>query len=359
MMDFPGESPPGEFKENSMDYGEVLTRAWRIIWKHKILWIFGIFAGLASQAGSGAGNRSLGSGSGWKFENGDFTNGQVPQVFQDFAKNIERFFNNVPVWFWIVLGVSLFILSIAFWLLSIYGRAGLVRGAVEADEEGHFSFGSLFNKSTHYFARLLLFDLLIFAAGLVLAVAFVLAIVTLGIFTLGIGLICLIPLFCLLVPLAWIFGIYLVQVQVALVAEDLGLWQAFARAWKVVTGRLGEIVVMGLILAVIRIAAGILLALPFSLVLAPFAASALAGNGITTTVVTASVVIGLVLLPFAILANGGLEAYVLSAMTLTFRRLTGHKAGLPAAVPPVAPVVPVAPLAPQPPQPPESIPPQA
>ena len=342
-----------------MDYGEVLSRAWRIIWKHKILWIFGIFAGLASQAGSGAGDRSFGSGSGLKFDGGDFANGQMPPVFQDFAKNAERFFNNVPVWFWIVLGVSLFILSIAFWLLSIYGRAGLVRGAADADEEGHFSFGSLFNKATHYFGRLLLFDLLLFAGGLVLAVAFILATVTLGIFTLGIGLICLIPLICLLVPVAWVLGLYLVQVQVALVSEDLGLWQAFARAWKVVTSRLGEIVVMGLILAVMRIVAGILLALPFSLVLAPFAASALAGNGITTTVITASVVIGLVLLPFAILANGGLEAYVLSAMTLTFRRLTGHKAGLPAAVAPAAPLVPVAPLAPQAPQPPESIPPQA
>ena len=234
-----------------------------------------------------------------------------------------------------------------------------MRGAADADEDVRFSFGSLFNKATHYFGRLLLFDLLIFAGGLVLVVAFILATVTLGIFTLGIGLICLIPLFCLMVPLAWVLGLYLVQVQVALVAEDLGLWQAFARAWKVVTGHLGEIVVIGLILAVIRLVAGILLALPFSLALAPFAASALAGNGITTTAITASVVIGLVLLPFAILANGGLEAYVLSAMTLTFRRLTGRKAGLPAVVEPAAPIVPVAPLAPQAPQTPESMPPQA
>jgi hypothetical protein len=35
-----------------MDYGEVLTRAWQIIWKHKVLWIFGIFAGCSGQGGS-------------------------------------------------------------------------------------------------------------------------------------------------------------------------------------------------------------------------------------------------------------------------------------------------------------------
>ena len=30
-----------------MDFSEVLGKAWRIIWKHKVLWIFGIFAGCA------------------------------------------------------------------------------------------------------------------------------------------------------------------------------------------------------------------------------------------------------------------------------------------------------------------------
>ena len=38
-----------------MDIGEVLSKAWKIIWRHKVLWIFGIFAGCGS-AGTGSGN---------------------------------------------------------------------------------------------------------------------------------------------------------------------------------------------------------------------------------------------------------------------------------------------------------------
>ena len=39
-----------------MNYGEVLSSAWKTIWKHKVLWIFGILAGLG--AGSGGGSAS-------------------------------------------------------------------------------------------------------------------------------------------------------------------------------------------------------------------------------------------------------------------------------------------------------------
>jgi hypothetical protein len=28
----------------NFNFGEVLTRAWQIIWKHKVLWVFGILA---------------------------------------------------------------------------------------------------------------------------------------------------------------------------------------------------------------------------------------------------------------------------------------------------------------------------
>ena len=38
-----------------MNYGEVLSRAWQIIWKYKVLWIFGILAGLGSGGGGSGG----------------------------------------------------------------------------------------------------------------------------------------------------------------------------------------------------------------------------------------------------------------------------------------------------------------
>jgi hypothetical protein len=38
-----------------MDFGEVLTKAWKIIWKYKILWLFGIFVFLWGGGGGGGG----------------------------------------------------------------------------------------------------------------------------------------------------------------------------------------------------------------------------------------------------------------------------------------------------------------
>lgn len=323
-----------------MDYGEVLTRAWRIIWKYKVLWIFGIFAGLASQISNGVNSSN---GVQYRFDWSDLDNGQVPYFLRQYAYQAEHFFDELAPWFWVVLVASLFILAVALWLLSIYGRAGLVRGTVDGDEDQALTFGGLFNKASHYFGRLLLFDLLMLGGSILVTVLIILALGVFGIITLGVGLLCLAPLLCLLIPLLWVLGIYLTQVQVALVAEDLNVWDAFARAWKVVTGRLGEMVVMGLILFVVGLAVGLLLTVPFGLTVAPFFASFLATGEITATALTASVVIGLVLLPFAILAGGILQAYMFSAWTLTYRRLTGHPAGVPAVVTPAEPVPPIAP----------------
>lgn len=50
-----------------MDYGYVLRRAWEIIWKFKVLWIFGILASCGQASGSGGGN------SGYRFSSENST----------------------------------------------------------------------------------------------------------------------------------------------------------------------------------------------------------------------------------------------------------------------------------------------
>jgi hypothetical protein len=50
-----------------MNIGEVLSRAWKITWKYKVLWIFGILAGCASGGGSGGG----GNGLSYTYDQGD------------------------------------------------------------------------------------------------------------------------------------------------------------------------------------------------------------------------------------------------------------------------------------------------
>ncbi len=40
-----------------MDFGEVFSKAWKIIWKYKILWLFGIFASCSGGGGGGGGGK--------------------------------------------------------------------------------------------------------------------------------------------------------------------------------------------------------------------------------------------------------------------------------------------------------------
>ncbi|MGD8904906.1 MAG: hypothetical protein PVI67_15190, partial [Anaerolineae bacterium] len=41
-----------------MDYGKILTRAWEITWRWKILWILGFLAALGSGGGGGSSSGS-------------------------------------------------------------------------------------------------------------------------------------------------------------------------------------------------------------------------------------------------------------------------------------------------------------
>jgi hypothetical protein len=81
-----------------MDYLEVLHRSWNIIWKHKVLWIFGIMAGCARGGGGGG-------GSGWS-ESRPYTGPGAP--------GFDQFANGAGEWIgthlWIILVVGLAVL---------------------------------------------------------------------------------------------------------------------------------------------------------------------------------------------------------------------------------------------------------
>ncbi|MGZ9167228.1 MAG: hypothetical protein ACXW4U_18815, partial [Anaerolineales bacterium] len=65
----------------NFNFGEVLTRAWQIIWKHKVLWVFGILASCGRGGGGNGGGNSGGGGE------GGFGNGPT-----DLPPQVERFF---------------------------------------------------------------------------------------------------------------------------------------------------------------------------------------------------------------------------------------------------------------------------
>jgi len=296
-----------------MDFGYVLKRAWQIIWKFKVLWIFGILASCGQASGSG------GSNSGYRFSIQE--NNPSPQI--------ERFFSQLDpavIGMLIVIGIivvlALIVLAI---LLGTVGRVGLIRGTVKAEQGAeHLTFGELWREGLTYFWRVFGLNLVIglIIVGVILGILIIGAILT-GL-TLGLFLLCLIPVICLIIPIMWAVSVIIEQANVALVVENLSITDAIKRGWQVVWDNIGTMIVMSLILILgVGIIGGIIIGLPLLVVAAPAVIGVTTGttdairNGLI-----ASGLLFIVYLPFLLVLSGILRAYTSSAWTLTFLRVT-------------------------------------
>jgi hypothetical protein len=301
-----------------MDFGKVLTRAWEIIWKHKILWIFGILASCGSQGGNFGGNFNFRTGS------GDISN--LPPQWQEFLRQFQNGFNNIPdqriVGVAIAIICIILLLVLVFWLASIFGRVGVISGTIQAEAGKGFTFGSLTRDS---------FAVLVSAVGLnfLLALPPIILAIGIGLFvaiTLGIGILCILPLLCLLIPLGIAYNVYIELANVALVKEKSGIIVALNRAWQLFRENPGNIAVMALILIMGGIFVSFVLAIPFFFVFAPVLFGFLANTqSAQNTGLIVSGICLLVALPVFIVLNGVLQSYLKSAWTLTYLQLTGAK----------------------------------
>ena len=288
-----------------MDYGEVLSRAWQIIWKHKVLWIFGI---LASCSSSNYGSITSGSGSSWQAN--------------EFPYQIERTINLIPDWQIVMFIGMIFLVVLVLVILAIFlgtiGRIGLIRGTAQADRDiEKLSFGELFSGSMPYFWRVFLLNLLV---GLFLAIAIFALILT----------ICLAPLACLMIPVACVISVILEQAGIAIVLEELGIMDGLKRGWEVVRLNPGPMIVMWLILVLgIGILGGLMIGIPLIFSLGPIIALLITGGerAIIGGLAVAAICFA-VYLPFLFVLSGILRSYVGSAWTLTFLRLTALAAPL-------------------------------
>ncbi len=303
-----------------MDFGKILIRAWEIIWKFKALWIFGILASCGSNF-SASGN--------WRMGRQDI--GNLPPNFQRFFGNWERGFNqffNEQNMGWIVAIVCIAILlGILLWVIGVFGKVGLIQGVVKA-EAGAKSMGfrSLAGESWALLGKAvglsILLILLPFAVTLVLVA--VGAVLTAA--TLGIALICLIPLACVLVPIYLLYFVYSEMAIISLVKDGLSVGEALSRSWEIFRSQFGNLIAMGLILFLGGLLAGIVIAIPTAALFMPalfgfFSDNPDAlGNGLLI-----SVILFLIALPFLIVIHGILRAYIQSAWTLTYMHLTGAK----------------------------------
>jgi hypothetical protein len=306
-----------------MNYGEVLSNAWKTIWKHKVLWIFGILAGLGVGGGGGGGG---GGRSGVNFSNGDnFNNPNFP--FGPEAGNQVQNWLFQNWWMILVLLAFVFVLVLVFIVLSTFGRIGLARGTWLADEgQQKLSFGQLFAASSPYFWRVLLLTLLIVVLTFGFTILLLFSAVGLLVVTLGLALCLVVPLFCLLGPISWAVQIILEQAIVAIVGDNLGVIDGLKKGWGVFRSHLGESIIMGLILLVGGLIVRTIIAIPIFLALLPLIGSLFiqSQNAVGVGAIV-SLVLFCIYLPIALALHGLVQAYIGSTWALTYRRLTGRQ----------------------------------
>jgi hypothetical protein len=308
-----------------MDFGEVLTKSGRLIWKFKILWLFGLLASCASGSGNPTLNFSFNAGD-FNFTNPSALPQPMMQFFQGLADTIRR----TPGWFFAVAFTLICGLGIILWLIGIFGRAGLTRGAWLADSGAPaLSFGELVRDSLNRFWRVVGMTLLVGLPGFAIALM-VIAISIFGVVTtlsnrspgVMIVLACIgIPLFCLLIPIFWFLGLWGEISTVAVVNEQRGIFDSLRRGWQMIRRDLGPVILMGILILIVQLGFGLLIAL----LIAPIGVGALLSGVIFNDGVTLSwgVLIPLILLALLISVTLGsiLNTYIGTIWTLLFRRL--------------------------------------
>lgn len=326
-----------------MDYTDILTSAWKVTWRYKILWLFGLFAG-AGMAGGGGGSSSYRT---QQPASTSLTNEMaIARTF------IERYIGVI-----LLVAVVLVLLALVFLVVGVAARGGIIHLVNEAEEgrEVRATDGWRvgFRKWWRIFGVGLLAGLpglaLVFALAGVVAIG-VVALIRRGGSTEGLtaaagGLIaggcCFLLVFVLLaIFVGVVFGIVAELALRYAVLEDRHVIEALKQGWHDLWGRRGAFL-MYLIQFGIGIAYQFAIGVIALLIIGPGIVAGIAGAwGAGASLLGVGLLV--LMLPAAIYS-----AFYSSVWTIFFRRMNGMAAA-PSAVSarPIAPTpYPMAPAA--------------
>ena len=300
-----------------MPYWELVTRSFKISWRHKYLWLLAFFAG----EGGGGFNYSSST--------------QPPTNGRGNVPDVAAINQQITHWAAAHLGliaaasVAFILVAIAFFVLAAICEGAVVRAAAEHDAERPFGLGWAWRTGTATMGAMIRFRLLLIALVLpLLAVFAVLAIGLVG----AIGgqngpLIAVVALFGFLFILAafvyLIFLFFLDRLGTrAVVLEQLGAVAALRRAYGLITKRLGRLLLVGLIAIGVAIVVGICLAIVGAILVVPTVVLTVALYASGSSAWWVVIVLGvLILLPVLLVISAFLAAQSSTYWTLAFRRL--------------------------------------
>lgn len=230
-----------------MDYGRFFIRSWQLTWRHKILWLPGFVLALGSVATA------------------VLRVTYFPQLTQNLGDldqvALDAFIWNRSFWLWLVGGTAVFLmLSLASWLVWATAQGAIISAVHDAAAGRPVAWRQALNGGTALLGRfiaidaivffplfLLLLLLMLFATGLILAFTWQMmqtgSMETAVIWTAA-GLICLLPLSCLLLPLGMLTSTFRTLAFRETAVHPQKVRATIHRTWQVVKQQWGAILVV-------------------------------------------------------------------------------------------------------------------
>ncbi|MCB8944831.1 MAG: hypothetical protein H6658_13870 [Ardenticatenaceae bacterium] len=243
-----------------MDYGRSLTTAWHITWQHKSLWFFGFLAGINALSSSLL----------------RLTFG--PNLFRAASLDPEQLLNNPDLLYgeidqllrlvapWLVGGTILLVaLSLAAWLIILLAHGAIIGTAVHHQTTHPLTFRHALRQGWHLLGRFIAIDTLVYFP-LFLILLFILLIfggtlistilsatqpnATTASFTtpLLLGCLCLLPLFCLTLPVGILTAAYRALAFRDTAVFHHGVRQTVRHTWAILKANIADILILGLLL---------------------------------------------------------------------------------------------------------------
>ena len=294
----------------NFDFGDVLTRAWKITWKHKVLWIISVLPFFTMFL-------------------------MLPfWLILLFQKNVD--FNAISTWMenpiYRMIAILVYLVVIALSVfLQILSRSSLTLGIYRAEAVlPPLRFVDLLREGfLRYFWRILGISLLVAVGTMVVFVAFFVLLAALSVVTMGFAMLCIQPLFILMIPLFLLVMAVTEQSESAIIADELKVMDALQRAYELIKSNLWKYVLITLI---VYFGMNILISMvsfPLMIPMFFFMMRSMQAGPDFNTMIRMQAVFGVVILPLMALLQGFSLTYMKSAMMLTYLRLTRPAPSLP------------------------------
>ncbi|MBN1303390.1 MAG: hypothetical protein JXA13_03070 [Anaerolineales bacterium] len=305
-----------------LDIGEVLDRAWKITWNHKVMWIPGAMV---------AGISFLPTPIMWFFQARIFLTMDQTMGYENAAPDFAKFFLLLIVML-LVMVISIPV-SLTGLVMPVWGTIQLERGA------DRLTFAGMLKGTLKYFWRLLGVMALIWTAFFLLISVLYGCMFAVSMLTFGLGMVCMMPLMLLLIPVGMlIFSLYELAWS-GILADELGVMESLRKAWELAKSNFGPIALTCIIIYLVSMVVGSIISVPMMILFLKFpfvmmdvtnSASPDAMFAMMQDLSNSMIFWSLALLPVYAVLYGVFIPFMQTLWTLTYLRLTGQEPQTPA-----------------------------